>query len=577
MKAYIDIFRTLLAIDNKKKKYIIIMFLTSLLNNIFSLLSPIAASGIVAMVTTKNVSGMFGYALLCVAFYVGYFFSLKYVYKCYTILSDYYQLGIQKRLLEKIAVNERILEISSKGKILGTCSDDVRYLVDVLYNFSESIVNLLKLGVIFIIFVYNDVYIALFVVVLNLLYLKLMNDNSKNVSKYYEGTRKYEDKIVDRLNQMMTNPIQIKTMNMMPKLNKNLDIVRDKWKNQYELKRKYISDRYTLIPYIIYIGKVVLYLVLGFLVIHGTFTIDKWVLLVSYYEMTMSCGDVLFTRLLDLGTYGVRVSRIKAILDYVPEREIEFGELENDYITGSIEFKNVFYQIRNKKILNGITFKLYPNEINTIIGHKGSGKTTIIKLLYRLDRVKSGEILIDKENIYNYSKNVYFSNVSGVFQKPFVFDMSIKDNLSLIDPDIKNQIAACKRVGIHDYIISLPRGYNTIIGEEETLFPDGKKQMLSIAMALLTKAEILLFDEVTSNIDPESTADIINIMNDLKMDHTVVVITHKPEVMDISDRIIVLSEGKVVAKGKNGDVYNKSELYRELKNRTFASVSRLEY
>ena len=575
MKAYLDIFKTLLEIDNKKKKYIIIMFISNLVSNVFSLLPPIAASGIVAMITAKNSSGIFGYAMLCVLFYVGYFFSLRFVYKSYTTLSEYYQLSIQRLLIEKVANNEKILEVNSKGKIIATCSDDVRYLVDVLSNFTGAAVNILKLAIIFIIFIYNDVFIAIFVILLDIFYLKLMNDNSKNVSKYYEGTRKYEDKIVDRLNQMMENPTQVKTMNIMPRLNKSLDIVRDKWKSQYELKRKYIIDRNTYIPYIIYIGKVMLYLVMGYMVINGSMTLDKWFLLISYYEMTMSCADVLFTKLLDLGTYGVRVSRIRTILDYTPEREIEFGELDNDYINGSIEFKNVYYSIKHKNILNGLSFKLYPNEINTIVGHKGSGKTTVIKLLYRLDRVKSGEILIDKENIYNYSKKIYTSNVSGVFQKPFVFDMSIRENLSLIDPDIKNQIAACKRVGIHDFIVSLPRGYNTIIGESNPLFIDGKKQLLSIAMALLTKSEILLFDEVTSNIDPESTVDIINVLQDLKEDHTVVVITHKPEVMEISDRIIVLDKGKVLAKGKNSEVYKKCELYRDLKNRTFASVSRL--
>lgn len=577
MKAYVDIFKTLLEIDNKKKKYIIIMFLSSLINNIFSLLPPIAASGIVAMITAKNSSGIFGYAMLCVLFYVGYFTSSRFVYKSYTTLAEYYQLHVQRLLIDKVANNEKILEVNSKGKIIATCSDDVRYLVDVLCNFTEAAVNILKLAIIFTIFIYNDIYIAIFVIVLDAFYLKLMNDNSKAVSKYYEGTRKYEDKIVDRLNQMMENPTQVKTMNMMPRLNKSLDIVRDKWKNQYDLKRKYITDRNTYIPYIIYIGKVMLYLVMGYMVINGSMKIDKWFLLISYYEMTMACADVLFTKLLDLGTYGVRVTRIRTILDYTPEREIEFGELDNDYISGSVEFRNVTYSIRHKNILNGISFKLYPNEINTIIGHKGSGKTTIIKLLYRLDRVKSGDILIDKENIYNYSKSVYSSNVSGVFQKPFVFDMSIRENLSLIDPDIKNQITACKRVGIHDYIVSLPKGYNTIIGESNPLFIDGKKQLLSIAMALLTKSEILLFDEVTSNIDPESTDDVINALQDLKEDHTVVVITHKPEVMEISDRIIVLDKGKVVAKGKNNEVYKKCALYRDLKNRTFASVSRIEY
>ena len=200
----------------------------------------------------------------------------------------------------------------------------------------------------------------------------------------------------------------------------------------------------------------------------------------------------------------------------------------------------------------------------------------MINLLYRLNRIKSGEILIDNENIYNYSSSVYSSNVSGVFQKPFVFEMSIRENLSLVDSDIRNQIEACKRVGIHEFIENLPKGYNTVIGQEGHLFSDGQKQLLVIARSLLTKAEILLLDEVTSNIDPNSTIKIGEILKDLKQDHTIVMITHKPEMMQLADRVIVLDKGKVISKGINEEVFNKCALYRELRNRTFASISNNE-
>ena len=224
--------------------------------------------------------------------------------------------------------------------------------------------------------------------------------------------------------------------------------------------------------------------------------------------------------------------------------------------------------------MDKVSFKAYPNEINVIVGHSGSGKSTIINLLYRLKRIKSGEILIDDESIYNYTKDVYASNVSGVFQKPFVFEMSIKDNLSLIDSDYKNQVEACKRVGLHEFIMSLPKGYNTILTEEQCILSDGQKQLLAIARALLSKSEILLLDELTSNIDPSSTTKVGEILVDLKTDHTILLVTHKPEMMALADHVIVLDNGKVVCKGLNKDVYQKSSLYRELTSRTFASISK---
>lgn len=573
MKRYLNIFRSLLKIANDKKFVIVQLFLSSALCSIFSLLPPIATSGIIAMITSSNFNGVLHYSLLYIIFYILYFSSLHCNYYMYTVLANYYHMEVQKKLFDKIANNDLISEKISKGKILETCSDDIRYLVDVVDTVANATTRIIQLLIIFVIFMYYNIFVATAVLILDLVYLKLMNLNSKNVSRYYEGTRKYEDKIIDVLNQMLISLKQVKVLNLMPNLNLNIDKSRKRWKMQYEGKRKHLTARYCLIPYLVYIGKIALYIFLAYLVINKKMKLEQLVLLISYFEMTISCMDEMLENLLNLGNYGVRVNRIKTILDYAPQKEFDFGDVSNDYINGAVEFKNVVYQVKNNRILNNVTFKVYPNEINTIVGKSGSGKSTLINLISRSIRLKSGEILIDGESIYNYSRKVYTSNVSVVFQKPFVFEMSIRENLSLMDPDVTNQISACKRVGIHEYIESLPKGYNTVIGVNQYVFSEGKKQLLSIARALLSKAEILLFDEITSNIDPVTSEAIGKIIQDLKSDHTIIMVTHKPEMMEISDRIIVLSNGRVVSKGINKEVYEKSSLYRDLKNRTFASVS----
>lgn len=576
MKNNFNTFKTLLQIANKKKWIVAQMFISSGLNNISSLLPPIATAGIIAMITSNNFKGIWFYVLLYILFYIIYFGTLHWNYHTYTVLADYYHLDVQKMLFEKVANNDVIFEKISKGKIIETCSDDIRYLVDVVDCVVKATMSVVKLLIIFLIFMYYNVIVATIALILDLIYLVLMNDNSTQVSKYYEGTRKYEDKVIDILNQMLTNLKQVKTLNLMPNLNISLDKIRNRWKVQYKGKRKNLTTRYCLIPFIVYIGKILLYIFLAYLVINDKMTLDKLVLLISYFEMTITCTDLMLENLLNLSNYGVRVNRIKNILDYNQEKGFDFGDIDNDYINGKVEFKNVCYEVKNTKILDKVSFKIYPNEINVLVGHSGCGKTTIVNLLYRLNRIKSGEILIDNENIYNYSSKVYFSNVSGVFQKPFVFDMSIRENLSLVDKNLKNQIEACKRVGIHEFIEILPKGYNTIIGQEGHLFSEGQKQLLVIARALLTKAEILLLDEITSNIDPDSTIKIGEILKDLKQDHTIIMITHKPEMMQLADRVIVIDNGKVIAKGLNEDVFNKSSLYRELRNRTFASISNNE-
>ncbi len=576
MKRYFGILKTLLKMDCNKF-LVFQMFASCILYNLSNLLPPIATAGIIKVITESNFSDIWYYVGLYVIFYVLYYSLLRWNYKVYEKLDVYYQTNISKKLFNHVVDNDSILNKISKGKIVTTCSEDLRNLVDVVDTASESLVGLIKIIIILLIFARYNIITALIVLVLDGFYLILMSDNSKKISKYYDGQRKYEDRIIDTLSQMLNNIKKVKSLSMSSNLSKKIDKERASWEIQFRNRRKGMTNRYSLIPYIVDFGKIILYVLMAYLVIKGKMTLDRLVLLISYFEMIVTISDSMLEDLLNLDNYGIRVNRINNILKFNnTSANMEFGNVDNDYITGSIVFDNVYYEIKGTQVLTNVSFKAYPNEITAIVGHSGSGKTTILNLLYRLDRVKSGSITIDDESIYNYTKKVYASNVSGVFQKPFVFEMSIRDNLSLIDQNKDNQIKACKRVGIHEFIENLPKGYNTIIREEENILTEGQKQLLAIARSLLSKAEILLFDEVTSNIDNEETMQIKDVLEDLKIDHTILLVTHKPEIMEIADKVIVIDNGRVSCKGTNHEVYDKSKLYRSLRNRATVSVSKDE-
>lgn len=577
MKRYFDIVKDMFSIAPGKKWLVAQMFLSVSLRCIASLLPPVATAGIIKVITAGNFSGIWFYVILYVVFYAIYFLATYWNYNTYAKLDEYYHILGQKKIIEKVTNNEEIFNKVSKGKIIDTCSDDVCYIVDVLDCFSEIVIGVIQLVVIFFIFAYYNVYAAIIALLIDIAYLKLMNDNSKAVAKHYEGTRKNNDKIIDLFNQMLLNIRQVKSLNLYPSLSDKIAKTTSKWQEEQRLRRGYLTDRYSKIPIITYLGKIFLYIFLGYLVTKGSMTIDILILLISYFEMVMANTDNILEFLLNLGNYGIRMTRIKTILDVKDNSVNDFGNLENDYIRGLVEFKNVTYQVKGKVILDNVSFKLYPNKINAIVGYAGSGKTTTINLLYRLIRATKGNIYIDNENIYDYSAKVYASNVSGVYQKPYIFNMSVKENLSLINPNPDEQIEACKRVGIHNMIMKLPNGYNTKISEDDKFFDDNKQQLLMIARALLSKAEILLFDEVTSNIDDVTTKKVQTIIKDLKQDHTIVMVTHKPEMMKIADYVVVLDKGKVKAKGTNREVREKSTLYKELRKKEFTEASIVDY
>lgn len=575
MHNHFDILGEIYSLAPGKKLQILGLFVSDMLYNLATLLPPIATSGIIAVLTDKGeFTAIWFYVALYLVFYFFQFAFLEWNYHLYVDLSHHYYNVVQQRLFEHIAENDGILEKIGKGKITDTCSEDVSYIVYAVDQAADSLTGIIQLVVVFFIFAANNIIVALAALVIDLIYLYLMNRNSKMVAKYYEGTRKYQDKIIDILNQMLGSLKQVKSLNIMPRLTKRLDKSRKSYDVQYDKKYEYMTARYCRIPMVVYVGKIVLYIFLAKLVLEDKMRLDTLVLLISYFETVITSTDAVLEQFLNLSHNEVRINRIKHILNFTSETtEMEFGDVDNDYINGVVTFDHVNYDLKDRKILRNVSFKAYPNEITAIVGHPGAGKTTIVNLLYRLNRVKSGSILIDDESIYNYTKKVYSSNVSGVFQKSFTFKMSIKDNLALVDGDLKNQIAALKRIGIYKDIEKLPYGINTIIDEENPILSDGQLKKLAIARALLSKAEILLFDEVTSNVDPATTADILEILKDLREDHTIIIVTHKAQIMQLADQVVVLDRGKVSAKGKNTEVFEKSALYRELRTANYAEPS----
>ena len=271
--------------------------------------------------------------------------------------------------------------------------------------------------------------------------------------------------------------------------------------------------------------------------------------MIGYFENMHESFDDITDIIIEITRSNVAVNRVYRLLNYKPKQKLEFGGYDNDDIKGEITFENVSFTYGRKPLMKNVSFHIAPCSLTGIVGKSGSGKSTIFKLLLRLYKPTRGKIFIDGKNIFDYNEKVHATNVSIVNQKPFVFDMTIRENLSLVDSNFEHQVEACKRAGVHDDIMRLEKGYNTkLVGDGENLSA-GQKQLLSLARTLLSKSEILLFDEVTSALNADMTTEIIDVLQKLKKDHTVLVITHKPEVMRKMDELIVIDHGSLVGRG----------------------------
>lgn len=558
IKKNIKIAKDYFSLVSFKNKYLITFIIIDLINVLISLLIPFLISLIVEVVTNKlyNVA-----IVLIVALGITYLLNKIGSYCtnwCYANFFKETYVSVHQKLVNSVYdFDYEYSEKMSIGKIINSSNSDIINIAEVPSFMIELLIEIIKLLVIYFVFAKQSVLVAIYVIIIDVIYyIYARKCNDKN-AHYLKKQIKYADKMVGMLSQILIGLKDIKSFNIGSRLNNKLDTYRKRWQENYFLKRKYYFTRKTLVGLVIDFGKIILYFIVLVLLIKGKIQIAMFLLLISYYDKTKESINDIMEFDVSIMEESVSLYRINQIVNYKDSNLVLDGIVNNDDIAGYVEFKNVSFKYSRLQVLKNVSFTAKPNQITAIVGKTGSGKTTLFNLLLRMYRVNDGKILIDRINIYDYSRDVFNSNVSIVNQKTFIFNMSIRANLSLIDSNKKRQIDACKRVGIHDFIMSLPDGYSTILKEDATNISGGQKQLLSLARALLTSSEIILLDEVTSSLDPNTTDKIINLLDDLKTDHTIIVITHNKDLMRRADKLIVLNNGKVECIGNNDDLIKK--------------------
>ena len=577
IKDNVKIIKDFFKLVKGNKKWTFLLFFGSIMAHLSNLLIPVFTSNIVYEVTNGNANATYINIGLLAITYISYnlFWYLNYI--SYSHNFKYSYKNLREKIVNKVFTYDTEFSSKlSKGTILNTVNTDTANLSEMIDNICEIIVVFIKVVIMIFIFLKANIYIGIIVLILEFLYLKSFDYCNIMSTKYLRGQHKYRDKLTDNLSQILNGLEEINIFNIYDKIKKNFYIIANKWAEQYMSKRKYVNIRASLLPFIIHFGKITLYTILVFFVLNGKYEVNMLILLITYFENIMTNTEELMGYSRQIREWSISITRINNILNYSSKQQIIFGMNTNDYINGLVEFKNVnfFYKSKNKGNIENISFIAEPNKITALVGHSGSGKTTITNLILRKYKIDSGEILIDGDNIYDYSKDVFSTNVVGVNQSPFIFNMSIRKNLSLIDSNLEHQIEACKRVGIHDYIMSLPKGYNTILTENATNFSGGQKQLLAIARTLLSKAEILIFDEVTSSLDTLLVEKIKVIFENLKLDHTIIIITHKKDVMQIADKIVVLNKGKIVGQGTHEELMKNNLYYIDLQTNNYSSSNK---
>ncbi len=257
--------------------------------------------------------------------------------------------------------------------------------------------------------------------------------------------------------------------------------------------------------------------------------------------------------------------RFIEVMNKKPETDNE-GAIDIGDIEGEIEFKDVTFGYSETEVLSNLNFKLEKGKTTAIVGGSGGGKTTICHLIMRFYEIDSGEILLDNVNITDITRKSLRSNMAIVTQDVFIFDGTIRENISFgkIDASEEEIIKAAKDAGIHDYVMTLENGYDSWVGERGVSLSGGQRQRISIARAFLKNPKVLILDEATSALDNITEAQIQAAIYNLSEGKTTLVVAHRLSTIKNADKILVLEDGKIVEEGKHdllvakpGGVYKK--------------------
>lgn len=255
------------------------------------------------------------------------------------------------------------------------------------------------------------------------------------------------------------------------------------------------------------------------------------------------------------------VDKVQAVLD-LPEMDINGKEITpKNY---DVELKNVDFYYDKSKIIDDISIHIPEKTTTAIVGPSGGGKTTLCHLIARFWDVDKGSITLGGEDVRNYSMDSLMRNFSFVFQNVYLFQDTIANNIRFGQEDVPMEkvIEAAKKACCHDFIMALPDGYDTVIGEGGASLSGGEKQRISIARAIMKDSPVIILDEATANVDPENEKELTEAIDALTREKTIFMIAHRLKTVRNADRILVLDHGKIVQQGKHEELIKQEGIYK---------------
>ncbi|WP_019776423.1 ABC transporter ATP-binding protein [Streptococcus sobrinus] len=349
----------------------------------------------------------------------------------------------------------------------------------------------------------------------------------------------------------------------------NQDLFSSMWKSQF-----FSGIMMPMMQFIGNFGYVMVCIVGARMAINGDITMGTIVAFMTYVRIFTQPISQIAQGITQLQSANAAMGRVFEFLDE-EEMEVEDAKAKQlDKVKGDVAFENVFFGYNpDKTIIHDFSAKAKPGQKIAIVGPTGAGKTTMVNLLMRFYEINKGRISIDGVNIHDMKRSEVHDAFSMVLQDTWLFEGAVKENLIFNHEHITDEqvLAAAKAVGVHHYIKTLPKGYDTVLDDSVTLSV-GQKQLMTIARALLKDSPLLILDEATSSVDTRTEELIQKAMDKLMEGRTSFVIAHRLSTIRNADLILVMKDGNIIEQGNHQELMTQNGFYADLYNSQFASA-----
>ncbi|MFR7819531.1 ABC transporter ATP-binding protein [Candidatus Pseudoruminococcus sp.] len=284
------------------------------------------------------------------------------------------------------------------------------------------------------------------------------------------------------------------------------------------------------------------------------------------------CAFMLYSSLEQAGNYSALLHTIDVCIDKAQEiLDLDTMDIDGKDIqpeNHNIDIENITFSYDKRKIIDGITLHIPEKTTTAIVGPSGGGKTTLCNLISRFWDVNSGEIKLGGVNVKDYSMDSLMKNFSFVFQNVYLFADTVANNIKFgrENATMEEVIAAAKKACCHDFIMSLPNGYDTVIGEGGASISGGEKQRISIARAIMKDSPIIILDEATANVDPENEKELVDAIDALTKEKTIIMIAHRLKTVRNANQIVVVDKGKIAQLGTHNELMSQDGIYKRFVN-----------